>query len=551
MTLPFGLKALPSWPAAGSALLLLGWAWTALPALQGNPIFVHQGLPLPLLIASLLLVGAHWRSVPLPGWLWLLAGAITLLWSLSLGFSLLSVQWDAVLLAALIAGRLLWRWPALPLSVAAAIGGWASLSTLATGGRYYLSGSVMYVAAALALPALGVFVALCLRQGGPRGWAGWLRWGAALTAVALLYLIGISASRAAYVPALLMLGALAWRSRKEGVSWRSLALVGLGLLGGVALLDALLFDHAVLQAVGFKALDSLHNAAREGGNLETRLQMWEVALHAWLTHPLGLGSGAYGDVFQSTQAWPIYYSRFAHNVFLETLAGGGLLRLSLLSWLLWTSWLSGWRSRRWPAALGLAGLWLNMCFDTTGNIPGTLLIAFLSAGLALGAAQPNTVSERAGEVWPALGAGLSALVVLGVALAWWWPQPAARQALWRGLWPPAVVGIPPGLRQPLLAQAVARFPGSVALQKQWTAAAPPAQQQQRLRAATRAIPYGDAAFYRRLAQVQRQAGDPAAAQTEALCLSRFGRARSPLGLPLSAGGIAGTSVRHLCLGSAP
>ncbi|GGR14671.1 hypothetical protein GCM10008957_29360 [Deinococcus ruber] len=484
--------------------------------------------------------------MPLVGWLWLLFGAVTALWSLSPGFTLLSIQWDAVLLGALVAGRLLWKLPALPLSITAATSGWASLSLVALGSRFYLSGSVMYIAAALAVPALSMYVALWWRQ------RRLLRLGSAVVAVVLLYVIGISASRAALLPTLLILGVAAWRLHGEGANWKQLSLGLLLLLGGVALIDALVFDHAVLQAIGLKTFDTLHKATQEGGNLETRLQMWEVAFHAFTTHPFGLGSGAYGDVFQSTQAWPVYYSRFVHNTFLETLASGGFLRFGALCWLLWQAFQHSWRSARWPVALALVGIWLNMCFDVTGNIPSTLLVAFLTVGLGLGANE--TVEIRATETsaqirraTPTLAA-LSGLVVIAVTLAWWWPHDIQQQAIWRGMWPPAIASIPSSDREPLLTRAVSRFPDSIGLQKLWIASASGSQREQRLNTATQIIPYGDASFFLQLAQQQRQLGQSAAAaQTEALCRSHFGRLRSPLGLALTPGSISGTSLHDLCL----
>ncbi|ULH14414.1 O-antigen ligase family protein [Deinococcus sp. KNUC1210] len=548
MTLPFGIRRPASWHTWGSLLLVALWGWTTLPCLQVNPafIFVHQSVPLPLVIASVVLVAAHWRSVPLIGWLWLLSGAVTVLWSLSPGFTLLSIQWDAVLLGALVAGQLLWKLPALPLSITAATSGWASLSLVALGARFYLSGSVMYIAAALAVPALSVYVALWWRQ------RRLLRLGSAVIAVVLLYIIGISASRAALLPTLLILGVATWRLHGEGANWKQLSLGLLLLLGGVALIDTLVFDHAVLQAIGLKTFDTLHKATQEGGNLETRLQMWEVAFHAFTTHPFGLGSGAYGDVFQSTQAWPAYYSRFVHNTFLETLASGGFLRFGALCWLLWQAFQNSWRSARWPVALALVGIWLNMCFDITGGIPSTLLIAFLTAGLSLGASE--TQHDKATQaptkirgIMPTLAA-LSALVVIGVTLAWWWPQDVEQQATWRGLWPPAIGSIPSKEREAVLTQAVNRFPKSIGLQKLWISSASESQREQRLNAVTQIIPYGDASFFLQLAQQQRKSGQSTqAAQTEALCLSHFGRLRSPLGLTLTPGSISGISLHDLCL----
>ena len=523
--------------------MLAIWGWTTLPCFQTNPtfLFVYQGLPLPLLILSLVLVAFHWRSVPLVGWLWLLSGAVTAFWSLSLGFTLLSIQWDAVLLAALVAGRLLWKMPLLPLGLIAAMSGWASLNLISLGSRFYLSGSVMYVAAGLAVPALCLTLWLWWQQ------RGLWRWLAALGSVALLYLIGASASRAAYLPTLVILGLSAWRLWRGGATWRQLLLAGVLLFGGVAVFDTLCFDHAVLQAVGLKALDSLHRATSDGGNLQTRLQMWEVALHAFRTHPLGLGSGAYGDVFQSTQAWPVYYSRFVHNTFLETLASGGLPRLLLLCALLWSAFITAWRGERWPVALALVAIWLNMCFDVTGNIPSTVMLSFLCIGLSLGHSDRQPFSARVAAL-PPLFAGLSALVVVGVALAWWWPQPATQQAYWRGSWPIGTIKLPAQERQAVLTAGVARYPASITLRRQWIAGAPTlALREQRLREATQIFPFGDASFFAQLAQVERQLG-VSAAQTERTCLSHFGRKRSPLGLTLSVGGISGASVTEICSG---
>ncbi len=154
---------------------------------------------------------------------------------------------------------------------------------------------------------------------------------------------------------------------------------------------------------------------RQSRNVVWRVRMAEQTLAITAAHPQGTGVGSFPAVIHRYQRYPMLWSNSAHNFYLETLATGGPLRLLLLLAILGTAVVAGWRTERWPVALGVAGYWVTLAFDVGNLSPGFMAVGFWGLGylLAKPAELPAWSRPRAIPGW--LG------VVVGVvAVAWWY-----------------------------------------------------------------------------------------------------------------------------------
>nr|WP_279231763.1 O-antigen ligase family protein [Thermus thalpophilus] len=334
-----------------------------------------------------------------------------------------------------------------------------------------------------------------------------------LLAVLAFYAALISGARAVYLPLLLLLpSALLLLAREAG--WRSLLLF-LALGAGVVLLEGVVPGNALLNALTYKLALTQAEAQGESpgqgtpamGNVEARLHMWRLALRLALDHPLGVGNGAYSQVFEAYMDYPGLpgvWSRSPHNHFLETLATGGWPRFILLLALLLPS-LQGLGRQDWPWSLAVLGLWTPMLFDVSGYYPGYLALAFLLLGAFPQPAAPRTL-------------GVAGLLAASLAtLYWFWPCQGAACARQHLYFPQdtakAVLQASREEAARLLAEAQRRYPLSPwPLTLAWEHTQDPEERLLLSRELARRFPNARESFYLLWAQSALGAGKPEEAQ---------------------------------------
>lgn len=513
-------------------------AWWAVRLFTRGPSFVSENVPLALLGVSLVVLVAWARRLPTLAWAWWAAGLLTLSWSQAPGHTLLLALWELVFLAGLVIGRSAFG---APIVVGALLvnGLLVNLTTAAltpSGAATFLSGSNLYVAGALALAAFPIaFVT----------WAKGGRWWllGAVGAVLSLYAVGISGARAVYVPGVLVALILFWRTWRDGVAWTRLALMTGVLAVGIVGLD-LVAPHAPLRTATIGKLVQTVTTTTDfaaGGNFQTRLQMWEAGAHIAARFPQGLGNGAFASVFQAYLEWPVYFSNFLHNYFLETLVTGGWLRLVTLLLLLGVVAWRGWRSEAWPWVAAAVGLWGTLAFDITGAMPPVMLAAFVVLGAALprAASEAQNVerSQKTARAWVSL-AGVAVAVV---ASAWWfWPCGDGlclirHRLAWSGALGSALRLTPPSEQPKILADVRERYGRSLAVAFfEASRATSDAERTRLLEGIVRAFPYGSLTAYSELAAAyEREGRKRQAADMLRLGVQRFSRERSPAGLRLA------------------
>ncbi|WP_027481219.1 O-antigen ligase family protein [Deinococcus pimensis] len=499
-----------------------------------GPQFSQQPLPLLIGFGTLAVHLLRRHDLPLLAWLWWASGLLTLLWSRAPGDTINLALWELTYLAAFIAGRT--RHAAtLVLGLLLLNGLYTNLVSITLGGISYLSGSSLYTSAAQALPLLPVGLTLWLRHPRLKVWA------AGVTVLAA-YAVAMSGSRSVTVPALLVsLLALGLLHRK-GVSLRVLGSVVLTMALGVAAIDAVVPKHPLLQATTVKGAMTVSTAdAEQGGNLQTRLQMWEAAADLAWRHPLGVGNGAYQNAFQAYLRWPVYFSRFPHNYYLETVATGGWARMITLLLLLGLVLRASWREGRWSWGLGALGLWLSLLTDITGDMPLVMIAAFVTLGAAFG---PTKATERedltlGSSVARFGGWGWSALLI-AVTLAWFWPlrtlgSPLQQHLAWLPELKDRLPHVSPAEADLLLDHATRMNPDSFdPYRLRLALARTPAQQERALQEVIERFPYAYLRAYLDLAALKTQQQDvPAAQVVLKQGIERFSRTTSPLGLTLT------------------
>jgi len=221
-------------------------------------------------------------------------------------------------------------------------------------------------------------------------------------------------SRGAWFASVPALALLVWVFRKKPAD-----LLGrLALVGAGSVLVAFLIGHSALGQtldLGYQGALSVARAAAGGeaqGTLAPRLDYWQGALRITADHPAtGSGLGTYGEVFPSYQRDPLFYSRFAHNLFLQMGAEAGvpaLLALLALFGLLATGWAAPFTSRsamgrESPAvpvglAAGLVASTLHNTVELDWYIPAIGLLFALEAGLYLAVGGPLEIRRRIDHV---------------------------------------------------------------------------------------------------------------------------------------------------------
>jgi O-antigen ligase len=393
-------------------------------SVYSQPYFVWSVPPLWLPLVALAVLATSLRRVPVLASLFYLAGAMTLLWSLTPADTLLNTMWETIYLAAVAVGGsipgfvLLNAWLLL-------IGLERTLLLDLFNLAHYFSGSAHYLAGAQGL----LFVPFCLSAAVGSRRKG-LRMAATLGAGACLLLILNSGARAVYWPAIAVLALtvlrlLAGSERRGRVVLASAA--ALALAFGFA---AVFPGPTVWVPLGMKALTLEARpdadgdgaaavpagAVSEEGGIRSRLKMWDQAIRIGLEHPLGTGTGSFRNTIHAFQRYPLVGFSSAHNVFIEVFSTGGWLRAGLLIALLALSLWKGWTSDRWPFAVGAAGLWGTMSFDITGQMPAIMVLAFWT----IATSRPNRI-ESPSRRWLSPRTALAGAAVLtgAGALAWW------------------------------------------------------------------------------------------------------------------------------------
>ncbi len=234
----------------------------------------------------------------------------------------------------------------------------------------------------------------------------------------------------AIVPGLALVG-WAFRDRPQVLTKR-LAVVA----AGTAVVAFLITQNGLGPTLdlGYQGAMSVARAAAGGeaqGTLAPRLDYWQGAIRIMLDHPLaGTGLGTFDAVFPGYELDPRFYSRFAHNFFLQTGAEAGvpaLLAAVAFFGLLAAGWVKASRRAEGPQAMPVslrAGLVAALMASTLHNlveldwyIPSIGTLFALEAGLVLGVAgqglalSPGHKSRR----WaPAL------CILLVLVAAWQW-----------------------------------------------------------------------------------------------------------------------------------
>lgn len=514
-------------------------AWWAVRLFTRGPSFVSENVPLALLGVGLVILVVWARRVPTVAWAWWAAGLVTLAWSQAPGHTLLLALWELVFLAGLVVGRSAFGAP-IVLGALLVNGLLVNLTTAAltpSGTAAFLSGSNLYVAGALALAAFPIaFVTWA------KGGKWWLL--GAVGAALSLYAVGMSGARAVYVPGALVLLILFWRTWRDGVAWTRLALMTGVLTASVVALDFVAPNAPLRTATVGKLVQTVTTTAdfSAGGNFQTRLQMWEAGAHIAARFPQGLGNGAFASVFQAYLEWPVYFSNFLHNYFLETLVTGGWLRLATLLLLLGAVAWRGWRSAAWPWVAAAVGVWGTLAFDIAGAMPPVMLAAFVVLGAALPrtAREAQSVERPQKTAWPWVS--VAGVAVAVVASAWWFwpcgddgPCRVRHRLAWSAELGTALNFTPPSEQREVLAYARARYGRSLAVAFFEASKAPSdAARIRLLEEIVRAFPYGSLTAYSELADAYERAGRTRqAADVLRLGVQRFSRERSPAGLRLA------------------
>jgi len=141
------------------------------------------------------------------------------------------------------------------------------------------------------------------------------------------------------------------------------------------------------------SVDSLVRASGISSSIRGRLEFWRVAKDLALTKPLqGYGLGSYFAAYSTRYGGNQWYSRFAHNYYLQILSELGVVGFALLSvFLVLCVYLVFRKLRRrdtpiWlPGVLGaVIAFMLHIGMDFSWNFPGVTIIFFGMLGASVG-----------------------------------------------------------------------------------------------------------------------------------------------------------------------
>jgi O-antigen ligase len=141
-----------------------------------------------------------------------------------------------------------------------------------------------------------------------------------------------------------------------------------------------------------------------------RLEFWRVAVALFTNHPLtGYGQGAYFSAYYLEYGMNQWYSRFAHNNFLQILSETGLIGLLLFLLFVWNmarSVIQQFRSTDkpnwfWGMTAGAAAFLIHTCVDFTWNFPAVTIIFFVFASMisSLSLDQSLDDDQKTVKIW--------------------------------------------------------------------------------------------------------------------------------------------------------
>lgn len=449
-----------------AALMVLSVAF-----IYRGAFFIWSVPPLPIAVAAVVTLLLGIRRVPVAASLFLLAGAVTLSWSLAPANTLVNVVWESLYLAALVAAAWLPAFVAINIALL-----WLGLEqTLLLdvfGLTQHFSGSIHYVAGAQGLLFLPVCLYLAIKSNYRLSRLLYL-----LGAGLALFLALNSGARAVYLPLLLIGPFLLWRVLRAS-SDKPLILQAVMVPLAVALaVSAMVHRSPMPPTLVVRALPATVSALREPpapttdadgtpqveDGLRSRVKMWEQAIHIGLERPLGTGAGTFREIVHAFQLYPSIGFSSAHNVFLEVFATGGLLRVVILLALLIPALWFGWLGDGWGYALGAAAIWMTLSFDVTAQMPAVMAMAFASLGPLYSRMEAKAPRRRA-----LVGSTtLTAALVSIAAVVWWYaPCEGSRCLVERhlGFRPYVRAGLPavePAERQELMRRVVDLNPDSL------------------------------------------------------------------------------------------
>lgn len=231
-----------------------------------------------------------------------------------------------------------------------------------------------------------------------------------LTAVLLATGLLLSQSRGAWIAALPALGLVIWLRRRAAGLWGRLLAVTVLAIALALLINSTALQGAVtVGSLAVRDVAAATSGAEPAGTLGPRLDYWRGALGIARDHPwLGTGPGTFGNAYPAYQSNPVNYSRYAHQILLQTLAEAGVLGLAALLWLLAVTGVVVWRSRVWdrvqevalaqvPQGAAVVGLAGGLVGSLTHNlleldwyVPAIAVLAAVEAGLLLSTASADT-----------------------------------------------------------------------------------------------------------------------------------------------------------------
>ena len=256
--------------AAGLGLLLI--------ELASRPQDIYSVPPAGYLLAALAVLTLFGRRLPWLLWAYWVAAALTLIWSLAPGHTLLALQWELVFLAFVVAG--MWSPGYWLLMVPLLLFGLDRTILFSVFG--FLEGGeslLLYQAGAQAL--LLVAPAMVMLLGHEKPW--WLRGIGGILSVAALYVALASGARSVYVPLLAIVLLVVVRLVRVGASKWRLAANAFVLVMALLATDALISGHPLVTAmqrnVPGLARDTVEASAESHvSGVVWRLRMAEQAL---------------------------------------------------------------------------------------------------------------------------------------------------------------------------------------------------------------------------------------------------------------------------------